>query len=93
MHKERKAVAKILGIYSSKCTHAPYHMRRYMVARALNLTVCALCIAVVSFKENQPYAEAIFAVYALTFLIPSLIEAVALSGMDRRPHFDRSKKP
>lgn len=94
MNRERSTAAKILGIYSSKYTHAPCHMRRFKVARVLNIVLCALCMFVTGIVKDWPYAEIVFGVYALIFLLPSIIQSVALSGINsKRMNFDRSKKP
>lgn len=94
MNRERSTAAKILGIYSSKYTHAPCYMRRFKVARVLNIVLCALCMFVTGIVKDWPYAEIVFSVYALIFLLPSIIQSVALSGINsKRMHFDRSKKP
>ena len=94
MNRERSTAAKILGIYSSKCTHAPCHMRRFKVARVLNIVLCALCMFVTGIVKDWPYAEIVFGVYTLIFLLPSIIQSVALSGINsKRMNFDRSKKP
>lgn len=94
MNRERSTAAKILGIYSSKYTHAPCHMRHFKVARVLNIVLCALCMLVTGIVKDWPYAEIVFGVYALIFLLPSIIQSVALSGINsKRMNFDRSKKP
>lgn len=94
MNRERSTAAKILGIYSPKYTHAPCHMRRFKVARVLNIVLCALCMLVTGIVKDWPYAEIVFGVYALIFLLPSIIQSVALSGINsKRMNFDRSKKP
>ena len=94
MNRERSTAAKILGIYSSKYTHAPCHMRRFKVARVLNIVLCALCMLVTGIVKDWPYAEIVFGVYALIFLLPSIIQSVALSGINsKRMNFDCSKKP
>ena len=84
----------VLGIYSSKYTHVPCYMRRFKVARVLNIVLCALCMFVTGIVKDWPYAEIVFGVYALIFLLPSIIQSVALSGINsKRMNFDRSKKP
>lgn len=116
MNRERSTAAKILGIYSPKYTHAPCHMRRFKVARVLNIVLCALCMLVTprcgealgplsivlcalcmfvtGIVKDWPYAEIVFGVYALIFLLPSIIQSVVLSGINsKRMNFDRSKKP
>ena len=93
MNKERSTAAKIFGIYPSKYTHAPCHMRRFKVTRVLNIVLCVLCMLVTSIVKDWPYADVVFGIYAVAFLTPSLIVKITLCGLDRGMHLERSKRP
>ena len=93
MHRERTALAKVLGLYSSDSTHAPCHMKRYKIMRVLNLLLCLLCVFLVSVSAIKRYGYIIFAVYILCILIQMLLDLVFLHGSSKRPDFSRSKRP
>lgn len=94
LRKERTVPAKILGLYSSKRTHAPHHMRQYKIMRLVNLLIGALCIALMPVTETKPYPQMIFIMHFLCALIFSLIDRFTLSDINEKlADFSRSKKP
>ena len=94
MQKERTFFDKVLGLYSSSRTHAPYHMKWYKIMRVVNLLLCPMCIFLISVSEIMPYSRRVFDIYSLCVVIPALIDLFSLyGGENKNQDFSKSKRP
>ena len=93
MQKKRTIFDKVLGLYSSSRTHAPYHMKLYKTMRVLNLLLCLLGIVLTYVSAVEPYIDTIFLVYAAGFWILSMVDQFAVFGFGAIPDFDGTGRP
>ena len=94
MQKERTFLERVLGLYSSGRTHAPYHMKWYKIMRVVNLLLCPMCIFLISVSEIMPYSRRVFDIYSLCVVIPALIDLFSLyGGENKNQDFSKSTRP
>lgn len=94
VRKERSLLDKLLGLYTSKYSLAPHHMRRYKISRVIALSgYMILLMLAVCLPEKWMYVFDGYLICSAPIIITIIVDWIVLCFPGKVPDFDRSNKP
>lgn len=91
---ERSAWDKILGLYTSKYSLAPCHMRRYKISRIIAFAgYMSLLLLLALFPAKWTYIFDAYLIWSVPILVTMIVDWIILCFPNKLPDYDRSKRP